>query len=92
MSTTRSIQVLLALFKRVVVKGRLFEKYGIFSRTQVLNNKISNISGNKFYKLIPSRQTSSNCENPTRKENGDKAQPQTLPVCLFNFFPNCSTH
>ena len=49
-----------------------------------LNNENSNnISGIKFYKLILSRQTFNNYEDPTRKENGGKIQPQTLPVCLF---------
>ena len=43
MSTTRSIQVLLVLFKRVVVKGRLFEKYGIFmiSRTYIYTDVLT---------------------------------------------------
>ena len=49
-----------------------------------LNNENSNnISGIKFYKLILSRQTFNNYEEPTRKESGGKIQPQTLPVCLF---------
>lgn len=44
---------------------------------------ISHISGIKFYKLILSRQIFSNYEDPPRKENEGKIQPQTLPVCLF---------
>ena len=47
------------------------------------NENSNNISGIKFYKLILSRQTFNNYEDPTRKESGGKIQPQTLPVCLF---------
>ena len=51
-----------------------------------LNNENSNnISGIKFYKLILSRQTFSNYEDPTRKENGGKIQPPNFS-CLFISF------
>ena len=52
-----------------------------------LNNENSNnISGIKFYKLILSRQTFNNYEDPTRKESGGKIQPKLCPSVYF--FPN----